>query len=88
MSVNKSKLSIDYASTSIWLFVFAHPDLGFAENIESADYLQPGDVGFKKPKVRLTSTYGTGTFDADNVRRPRRSVPHVVSTLKSPTFRL
>ena len=52
MSVNKSKLSIDYASTSISLSVFAHPDLGSAENIESADYLQPGDVGFKKPKVR------------------------------------
>ncbi|EJF64961.1 SART-1 protein [Dichomitus squalens LYAD-421 SS1] len=35
VSVNKSKLSIDYA-----------------KNIESADYLQPGDVGFKKPKTK------------------------------------
>ena len=50
--VNRALLSIDYASTSL-------PSLhvssltGCPENIESSDYLQIGDVGFKKPKVRF-----------------------------------
>jgi hypothetical protein len=29
----------------------------FTENIESSDYLQKGDVGFKKPKVRFFRIY-------------------------------
>lgn len=50
-SVNKSLLSIDYASQSFILMEQpgAHIPL---ENLETLDYLQEGDVGFKKPKVR------------------------------------
>jgi len=48
--VNKALLSIDYTSTSsstLKTSVLSN----FLENIESSDYLQRGDVGFKKPKV-------------------------------------
>lgn len=32
----------------------ACPDAHYTENIEISDYLQEGDVGFKKPKVSST----------------------------------
>lgn len=49
-SVNKSLLSIDYASTSP---SFAHSIVTHCslENMETNDYLKEGDIGFKKPKV-------------------------------------
>lgn len=50
VSVNKSLLSVDYASTSTQYPkkpMLTH----YIENIEVSDYLQEGDVGFKKPKV-------------------------------------
>lgn len=48
--VNRALLSIDYTSTSLPRL---HVSLltGCPENIESSDYLQKGDAGFKKPKV-------------------------------------
>lgn len=52
VSVDKSLLSVDYASKPT-----QHSErLGLTlvtENIEISDYLQEGDVGFKKPKVGL-----------------------------------
>ena len=73
VSVNKALLSIDY--TSMWSHQSLHVrriDSPFSENIESSDYLQKGDVGFKKPKVRFSSSY---TFTSDSVPliRPRKS---------------
>jgi hypothetical protein len=52
VSVNKSLLSVDYASTLTRLMeVFAL--MRHTENIEISDYLQEGEAGFKKPKVSL-----------------------------------
>lgn len=48
--VNRALLSIDYTSTSP-LSLHALLLTGCPENIESSDYLQKGDAGFKKPKV-------------------------------------
>jgi U4/U6.U5 tri-snRNP-associated protein 1 len=48
--VNRALLSIDYASTSL-PGPHASSLTGYPENIESSDYLQKGDAGFKKPKV-------------------------------------
>jgi U4/U6.U5 tri-snRNP-associated protein 1 len=48
--VNRALLSIDYTSTSL-LSLHALSLTGCPENIESSDYLQKGDAGFKKPKV-------------------------------------
>jgi len=53
VSVNKSLLSVDYASRSTQHskeLALIQP----LENIEISDYLQEGDVGFKKPKVSST----------------------------------
>jgi hypothetical protein len=48
--VNKSLLSIDYASE--YAFKTQYVDTHYAaENNEISDYLQEGDAGFKKPKV-------------------------------------
>jgi hypothetical protein len=58
--------------------VFARIDSPFSENIESSDYLQKGDVGFKKPKVRFSSSF---TFTSD-------SVPPHQTKKKRPTRRL
>lgn len=49
-SVNKSLLSIDYASR-YWHSSVGHGLIPRLENLESADYLKEGDIGFKKPKV-------------------------------------
>ena len=54
MNVKKSLLSIDYASKSYCHVDLIAANLLLAENLESADYLQPGDVGFKKPKVCIS----------------------------------
>jgi U4/U6.U5 tri-snRNP-associated protein 1 len=48
--VNRALLSIDYTSTSL-LSQHVSSLTGCSENIESSDYLQKGDAGFKKPKV-------------------------------------
>jgi U4/U6.U5 tri-snRNP-associated protein 1 len=48
--VNRALLSIDYTSTSL-PGLHASSLTGCPENIESSDYLQKGDAGFKKPKV-------------------------------------
>lgn len=56
VSVNKSLLSVDYASTPTQYsrgLVLTH----HIENIEISDYLQEGDVGFKKPKVSSTQLF-------------------------------
>ena len=50
--VNRALLSIDYTSTSL-PSLHASSLTGCPENIESSDYLQKGDAGFKKPKVRF-----------------------------------
>jgi U4/U6.U5 tri-snRNP-associated protein 1 len=50
--VNRALLSIDYTSTSL-LGLHELSLTGSSENIESSDYLQKGDSGFKKPKVRF-----------------------------------
>ncbi|KAH9994826.1 SART-1 family-domain-containing protein [Russula vinacea] len=49
--VNRALLSIDYTST---MLLSLHEPLltGSPENIESSDYLQKGDTGFKKPKTK------------------------------------
>ncbi len=49
--VNKALLSIDYTSTSPSSLKTSALS-SFLENIESSDYVQRGDAGFKKPKVR------------------------------------
>ena len=51
-SVNKSLLSIDYASEYSPSGCMAYLINRLVENLETADYLKEGDVGFKKPKVR------------------------------------
>lgn len=55
VSVNRSLLSVDYASASS-----ARSEVPVLtrdlENIEISDYLQEGDVGFKKPKVSSVSS--------------------------------
>ena len=53
--VNKVLLSIDYASTSFFrpmipLSLLIH----LSENQEMSDYMQEGNAGFKKPKVRIS----------------------------------
>jgi hypothetical protein len=50
--VNKSLLSIDYASKDSKAHFFHLPPLSFlVENYDANDYLKEGDIGFKKPKV-------------------------------------
>ena len=49
--VNKALLSIDYTSTSPSSLKISALS-SFLENIESSDYVQRGDAGFKKPKVQ------------------------------------
>lgn len=58
--VNKSLLSVDYASTYFSLFCQDLPNC-FSENLEIFDYLKEGDAGFKKPKVN-TCFSRTRTF--------------------------
>jgi U4/U6.U5 tri-snRNP-associated protein 1 len=48
--INRALLSIDYTSTSL-PSLHASSLTGCPENIQSSDYLQKGDAGFKKPKV-------------------------------------
>jgi len=51
-SVNKSLLSIDYASKYIHTVdAIYHLNDPAIENLETADYLKEGDIGFKKPKA-------------------------------------
>lgn len=50
--VNKSLLSIDYDSELQLRGPRTSSD-SLAENLETVDYLKPGDVGFKKPKVSV-----------------------------------
>jgi U4/U6.U5 tri-snRNP-associated protein 1 len=50
-SVNKSLLSIDYASKFDPAFDRSLFSQHVAENLETTDYIQEGDIGFKKPKV-------------------------------------
>lgn len=49
--VNKSLLSIDYASQSVFSPFELDAD-PLIENMETQDYLKEGDVGFKKPKTK------------------------------------
>ena len=62
--VKKSLLSIDYESESSHplLIIEAH---FYSENIEMADYVKEGDVGFRKPKVRNTLMFTTSEVEAD-----------------------
>ena len=53
VSVNKSLLSIDYASAPECFHLEFTTHRLAVENLETTDYLKEGDVGFKKPKVRL-----------------------------------
>jgi U4/U6.U5 tri-snRNP-associated protein 1 len=54
-SVNKSLLSIDYASKHTHAIdAIYHLNDPAIENLETADYLKEGDVGFKKPKACCT----------------------------------
>ena len=55
------------------------------ENLESADYMQPGDVGFKKPKVRFGSIVERLCIYVLH-HRLRRSARHVASMPKSLKF--
>ena len=50
-TVNKALLSIDYLSLSIHLAIDTSPNL-CAENLDTSDYLQEGDAGFKKQKKK------------------------------------
>jgi U4/U6.U5 tri-snRNP-associated protein 1 len=51
-SVNKSLLSIDYASKyTHTVDAIYHLNIPAIENLETVDYLKEGDVGFKKPKA-------------------------------------
>lgn len=51
--VNKSLLSINYASTSVRPSVTStSTNPTPTENQEISDYLQEGDIGFKKPKKK------------------------------------
>ena len=54
-SVNKSLLSIDYASKKALQRADDCAKHRFLENLETMDYMAEGDVGFKKPKVSLFS---------------------------------
>jgi hypothetical protein len=50
--LNRSLLSIDYASKySCAVHAIYHLNELIIENLETADYLKEGDVGFKKPKA-------------------------------------
>ena len=50
--VNKSLLSIDYASKwNAEKLSSQSLTVVITENIETTDYLKEGDIGFKKPKV-------------------------------------
>ena len=53
VSVNKSLLSIDYDSAPECFRLDLTTHRFAVENLETTDYLKEGDVGFKKPKVRL-----------------------------------
>jgi U4/U6.U5 tri-snRNP-associated protein 1 len=54
-STRRFSLSITQVSTLlVSTYMNTHP---IEENNEISDYLQEGDVGFKKPKVSLFSTY-------------------------------
>lgn len=50
-SVNKSLLSIDYASKYVLLVTCNTHLSSLVENNELTDYMKEGDVGFKKLKV-------------------------------------
>lgn len=51
--MNKSLLSIDYASKCNNDRLYQSLSLiSIVENMEIADYLQEGDIGFKKPKAK------------------------------------
>jgi hypothetical protein len=52
MAVNKSLLSVDYASAYHHV-TCSFPLIFFVENQEISDYLKEGDVGFKKPKASV-----------------------------------
>jgi U4/U6.U5 tri-snRNP-associated protein 1 len=54
-SVNKSLLSIDYASKKVLSIRLGWAEYRCLENLETMDYLNEGDPGFKKPKVRSVS---------------------------------
>lgn len=79
--VNKSLLSIDYESVYKRKLRIITAANRCAENIESADYLKEGDVGFKKPKVCLfryrlvtmNSLYVLGLSQTKK-RRPSRRI--------------
>jgi U4/U6.U5 tri-snRNP-associated protein 1 len=51
-AVNKSLLSIDYISEAIYIPFGPTLITVLVENMETADYLKPGDIGFKKPKTK------------------------------------
>lgn len=61
--MNKSLLSIDYASES---YHISHNDyridVALLENLETVDYLKEGDVGFKKPKVCVSAWHHTPMY--------------------------
>lgn len=48
--INRALLSIDYTSAPL-PSLHASSLTGYLENIETSDYVQKGDAGFKKPKV-------------------------------------
>lgn len=58
-SLNKTLLTIDYASKYTLFTRRFSPLTAFGtENLSTADYLQEGDVGFKKPKVNCSYSIG------------------------------
>lgn len=60
VTVNRSLLSIDYASAYFESNTVAYQlTTIYAENLETADYLKEGDTGFKKPKVSPISVSST-----------------------------
>lgn len=77
VSVNRSLLSVDYASASP-----GHSEVLFLtrniENIEISDYLQEGDVGFKKPKV--SSVQSPAPIYSPSVCRKRSATTISVSS--------
>lgn len=70
-AVNKSLLSIDYASASMKFLLRLNCADTSSENLETQDYLQEGDVGFKKPKA--CQQFEFYNLLSDNLTRPRRS---------------
>ncbi len=75
--VNKSLLSIDYSSK--WpkmCGTIIHASC-LTENVEITDYLQEGDVGFKKPKVRTIHLLSSFNLISNQTKkkRPSRRAP-------------